>query len=96
MLQAFLSDNPEDTNLYDFEMCIRDRLKPFYAYYQKQYHCLFQKDIYTNQQWLEIMPQGTSKAHAIEQLKHIYHYDRLVMIVLLFLEMEKMILRCFN
>ena len=55
-----------------------DKLKPFYAYYQKQYHCLFQKDIYTNQQWLEIMPQGTSKAHAIEQLKHIYHYDRLV------------------
>lgn len=55
-----------------------DKLKPFYEYYQKQYHCLFQKDIYTNQQWLEIMPQGTSKAHAIEQLKHIYHYDRLV------------------
>ena len=64
----------EDVILYDET----DKLKPFYEYYQKQYHCLFQKDIYTNQQWLEIMPQGTSKAHAIEQLKHIYHYDRLV------------------
>ena len=54
------------------------KLQPFYHRYCHQYQCLFQKDIYTQQQWLEIMPQGTSKAHAIQQLKHIYHYDHLV------------------
>ena len=54
------------------------KLLPFYHMYCHQYQCLFQKDIYTQQQWLEIMPQGTSKAHAIQQLKHIYHYDHLI------------------
>ncbi|UTY40076.1 HAD family hydrolase [Allocoprobacillus halotolerans] len=55
-----------------------EKLEPFYLQYHNQYQCLFQKDIYTNQQWLEIMPQHTSKAHAIEQLKALYHYDKLV------------------
>lgn len=55
-----------------------EKLEPFYHQYKKQYQCLYQKDIYTQQQWLEIMPQNTSKAHAIEQLKKIFHYDHLV------------------
>ncbi len=54
------------------------KLQPFYLHYQKQYRCLFQKDIYTKQQWLEIMPQNVDKAHAIAQLKELYHCQQLI------------------
>lgn len=55
-----------------------DRLQPFYEKYKEQYHCIFQKDIYTHDQWLEILPQGISKAHAIKQLKEYLKCDKVI------------------
>ena len=51
--------------------CIDDRkkLEPLYEKYRNSYHCVFQEDIYTNEQWLEIMPLNTSKANAVKELK---------------------------
>ena len=46
-----------------------EKLNPFYHKYAKIYHCVFQEDIYTGHQWLEIMPKAASKASAIRQLK---------------------------
>lgn len=46
-----------------------EKLGPFYQKYAETYHCVFQEDIYTKQQWLEIMPKSASKANAIQQLK---------------------------
>lgn len=46
-----------------------EKLKPFYQKYSETYHCVFQEDIYTKHQWLEIMPKTASKANAIRQLK---------------------------
>lgn len=46
-----------------------EKLEPLYHKYANNYHCVFQEDIYTKHQWLEIMPKAASKAHAIEQLK---------------------------
>jgi len=46
-----------------------EKLKPFYQKYLGNYHCVFQEDIYTKHQWLEIMPKSASKANAIRQLK---------------------------
>lgn len=60
--------------------CIDDenKLKPFYELYKNQYHCIFQKDIYTHEQWLEILPKKASKSQAIQQLKSLLNCDRLV------------------
>lgn len=60
--------------------CIDDeeKLKPFYDMYKEQYHCIFQKDVYTHVQWLEFLPKQASKATAIQQLKSLLNCDRLV------------------
>ena len=60
--------------------CIDDenQLAPFYEKYRNQYHCVFQRDIYSNEQWLEFMPQAASKSNAINQLKDHLRCDRIV------------------
>lgn len=55
-----------------------EKLEPFYHQYKDQYHCLYQKDIYTNDQWLEIMPKNVSKSNAIKQLKSLLQCDHLI------------------
>ncbi|WP_028042941.1 Cof-type HAD-IIB family hydrolase [Candidatus Stoquefichus massiliensis] len=54
--------------------CIDDeeKLEPFYKKYQNQYHSFYQKDIYSQEQWLEFMPQGASKSNAIKELKEYF------------------------
>ena len=46
--------------------------------YDEDYRCLLSQDVYTPEWWLEIMPKGISKAHAIEQLKELMGYDYIV------------------
>lgn len=60
--------------------CIDDeyKLAAFYEKYRNQYHCVFQRDIYSNEQWLEFMPQAASKSNAIKQLKDHLRCDRLI------------------
>lgn len=55
-----------------------EKLQPFYHKYKNKYHVVYQKDIYTGEQWLEIMPQKASKAQAALQLKQKLECDRLV------------------
>lgn len=55
-----------------------EKLEPFYHKYKDKYHVVYQKDIYTGEQWLEIMPQKASKAQAALQLKQKLACDRLV------------------
>ena len=54
------------------------RLLPFYEANKERYHCVYQKDIYTGEQWLEIMPKTTSKAHAARRLKELLGCERVV------------------
>ncbi len=49
-----------------------EKLKPLYEKYKDHYRCLFQRDIYSNEQWLEIMPIGATKANAARQLKCMF------------------------
>lgn len=56
----------------------KEKLEPLYHKYKDTYHCVFQIDIYTKYQWLEIMPKAASKANAIKQLKEQLGCDRLV------------------
>lgn len=55
-----------------------EKLEPLYYKYKDRYHCVYQTDIYTNEQWLEIMPLEASKSNAIKQLKKILDCERLV------------------
>ena len=55
-----------------------EKLKPIYEKYKDSYYCVYQRDIYSKEQWLEIMPLAVSKANAIRQLKEYYKCNRLV------------------
>ena len=54
------------------------KLKPLYEKYKDRFHCVYQTDIYTNEQWLEIMPPESSKSNAIKQLKSMLNCERLI------------------
>lgn len=54
------------------------KLRPLYDKYKDKYHCVYQRDIYTNEQWLEIMPLEASKANAIKQLQGMLDCEKLV------------------
>lgn len=49
-----------------------------YEKYKSVCHCVYQTDIYTNEQWLEIMPVNASKANAIRQLKSLSGCEKTV------------------
>ena len=55
-----------------------EKLQPFYERYAKAHRCYYHRDIYSKEQWLEIMPKKASKANAILQLKELLGCDRLV------------------
>ena len=55
-----------------------EKLAPFYEACSGLYHCVYQRDIYSGEQWLEIMPKSASKSHAILQLKELLGCERLV------------------
>ncbi|MBQ4085910.1 MAG: HAD-IIB family hydrolase [Clostridia bacterium] len=53
-----------------------ERLGPLHEILRKKYHCVYGKDIYSGEQWLEIV--ASTKAEAALQLKALFHCDRLV------------------
>lgn len=55
-----------------------EKLFPLYESLKNKYYCVYQKDIYTRKQWLEIMPQAATKAKAILQLKRMYNCDKII------------------
>lgn len=55
-----------------------EKLYPIYEKYRDDFHCVYQKDIYTGDQWLEIMPKEATKANAIKQLKEMFRCDKVV------------------
>lgn len=54
------------------------KLLPFYDKYKDTFHCVYQTDIYSNEQWLEIMPKSASKSNAVKQLKELLGCDKLI------------------
>lgn len=55
-----------------------EKLKPLHDKYKDKYHCVYQADIYTNEQWLEIMPLEASKSNAIKQLRTMLDCEKLI------------------
>ena len=56
----------------------KDNLPIFYHDLKDYYQCLFSKDIYSQDWWLEILPKKATKAHAILQLKEYLNCDKVV------------------
>ena len=54
------------------------KLKPLYEKYKNVFHCVYHTEMYTNEQWLEIMPLNASKANAIRQLKALLGCEKIV------------------
>lgn len=63
-----------------YTTCIEtpEKIKLFYDKYKDIYHCVYQKDIYSDEQWLEIMPKDVTKASAVKKLKQITQSDYVV------------------
>lgn len=55
-----------------------EKLGPLCEKYRERYHVVYQRDIYTGEQWLEIMPLKASKSYAIRELKEKLNCDRLI------------------
>ena len=53
-------------------------LKPLYKKYKDSYHCVYYRDFYTKEWWLEIMPLNASKAKGIKQLQAFLKCEKLV------------------
>ncbi len=74
----------DSAGLYDGEIfhltCIDEpeRLLPMYQAYCHRFECIYHKDIYSGEQWLELQPRGATKAEAIGQLKRLLECDRVV------------------
>lgn len=60
--------------------CIDDekKLLPVYERLRDKYNCIYSRDIYSGEMWLEIIPKEASKAHAAKKLKEMLGCDRLV------------------
>lgn len=55
-----------------------DKLFPLYERFKEKYRCYYQTDIYSGDQWLELVPRKVSKANAILQLKEMMGIDHVV------------------
>lgn len=55
-----------------------EKLAPLHACFGEKYRCVYARDIYSDAQWLEIMPKKATKAHAIGRLKEMLGCDKVV------------------
>lgn len=55
-----------------------EKLLPFFEKYREVHHCVYAKEYYSGDQWLEIMPREATKANAAGKLKELYGFDRVV------------------
>ena len=58
----------------------REDIEPVYERVRQYpgWECIFQKDIYRDEYWLEICPQNCTKARSILKLKERYGFDKVV------------------
>ena len=56
----------------------KEKLEPFYLKYKEKFHCIFQRDIYSGDWWLEFLPLTASKSAAVLQLKEMLGCDKVV------------------
>jgi len=60
--------------------CINDTgsMSEAYEELKNRYYCVYSTDIYSGDQWLEILPKSATKANAVLQLKEYYGCEKVV------------------
>lgn len=70
--------------LYEGEIfhitCIdeKEKLAPLYEQFRTEFPCVFERDFYGWEQWLELHPRGATKAEAVLHLKEYLGCERVV------------------
>lgn len=54
------------------------RLEPVYDLLKGRFQCVYQKELYTGEPWLEIMPRQATKAQAVLELKKLLGCQKVV------------------
>ena len=54
------------------------RLAPLYDRFRDEAHCIFSRDVYSKEQWLEILPHGADKAVAVRRVAKMLGCTRTV------------------
>ena len=76
----------DDSRLYEGQVfyftCIgeKEQLQPIYDIFaeDERYRCTLQQELYRTEYWCEIMPAAATKALAIQKLKEMQNFDRVV------------------
>lgn len=55
-----------------------ERLMPIYACLKERFPCVYYKEMYSGEWWLEVHPAGVSKANAVRELKELLGCSRVV------------------
>lgn len=55
-----------------------EKLLPVYHLCKNEFHCVYQRDIYSGEQWLEILPRQATKANAVKELKKILGCNKVI------------------
>ncbi len=55
-----------------------EKLYPLFLEFKEEFQCLYTKDIYSGDYWLEILPNRATKASAVRELKKLLQCDRVV------------------
>lgn len=55
-----------------------ERLLPLHEAYRDSCHCVYEKELYSGEQWLEILPKEATKANAVRRLKSLLGCEKLV------------------
>lgn len=55
-----------------------EKLEPLHAMFKERFRCVYSRDIYSDAQWLEIMPKEATKANAALRMKKMLGCERIV------------------
>ncbi len=77
--EVFDTERLYDGEIYYFTLIgDEDKTKPLYELFKDKFQCYFQRDIYSGDYWLEILPKGATKANAVRQLAKLLNCDYIV------------------
>lgn len=77
--EVFSTDKLYDGEVYYFTLIgDEDKTQPLYEELKNSYQCYYQRDMYSGDYWLEILPKGATKANAVKQLSRMLQCDRII------------------
>lgn len=56
----------------------QEKIEKIYNLLKEKHHCIFQRDYYSGEYWLEIMEKSVSKANAVRELKKLMGIDYVI------------------